>query len=165
VDDSHEDQLLIVRALRNFWSHPIYWVESGNEAIRYLNGDGRFGNRREFPYPTMIMTDLKMSDGDGFDLLYNLKRNPLWAVIPTVILSGSSDTDDIKKAYELGASCYLTKPNNYTALERLMGKLVDFWMECEVPEIDASGRMLLTKSAGKLGERFPSPSEKPTERD
>lgn len=164
VDDSKADQLLIVRALRNFFAHPIHCVSSGNEAIRYLNGEGRFADRGQFPYPTTIMTDLKMNDGDGFDLLQNLKHNPLWAIIPTIVLSGAGDLDDIKKTYALGASCYLTKPSGYNALKGLMGKLIDFWNECEVPEIDITGRMLKTESAGKLGEGFASPSEEPFER-
>jgi CheY-like chemotaxis protein len=165
VDDRPEDQMLIVRALQNFFTHPIHCVNGGNEALRYLNGEGRFADRSQFPFPTTIMTDLKMNDGDGFELLQNLKHNPLWAIIPTIVLSGSNDPDDIKTAYALGASCYLTKPQGHSELKGLMGKLVDFWKECEVPEIDVSGRMLKTESAGKLGERFPGPNEEPTRRD
>src|SRR5579872_6361530 len=161
VEDSEADQILIMRALREFFPHPLHRVKSGNEAVHYLNGDGGFSNRFEFPYPTIIMTDLKMPDGDGFDLLQNLKHNPLWAIIPTVVLSGSGDADDIKKAYALGASCYLNKPSGYSELKALMGKLIDFWKECEVPEVDVSGRMLKTESAGRLGERFPGPNEEP----
>src|SRR5690242_12549803 len=116
VEDRPEDQILIVRALQNFFTHPIHCVSSGNEAVRYLNGEGRFSDRTQFPYPTTIMTDLKMHDGDGYDLLQNIKRHPLWAIIPTVVLSGSGDLDDIKTAYRLGASCYLTKPSRYPEL-------------------------------------------------
>lgn len=164
VDDSLEDQILMSRALRSVFAGPIRTVNSGNEAIRYLNGEGQFADRNQFPYPTTIMTDLKMQDGDGFDLLHNLKSNPMWAVIPTLVLSTSSDEDDIKKSYQLGASCYLVKPSGYPKLQQLMGKIIDFWKECEIPEIDVSGRMLMTESAGKIGERFEVPDSKQTER-
>lgn len=164
VDDSETDQMMIVRALRNLLTYPLHCVSSGNEAIRYLNGEGAFADRARFPYPSTIMTDLKMGDGDGFDLLQNLKHNPLWVIIPTLVLSGSSDADDIKQAYALGASCYLVKPSGYAELKSLIGKLIGFWNECEVPEIDPSGRLLQTQSAGKLGERFPGPADAPARR-
>jgi CheY-like chemotaxis protein len=69
-------------------------------------GEGKFSNRTEFAYPTFIMTDLKMPSADGFAVLEFLKGNPEWAVIPTIVFSASSDLDDIKKAYMLGASSY-----------------------------------------------------------
>ena len=159
VDDSVADQVLIVRALKEVFPHEIHCVSSANEAIRYLNGEGEFTDRAKYAYPTLIMTDLKMPEGTGFDLLHNLKSNPLWVIIPTVVLSASSDPDDIKKCYELGASCYLTKPSGYPELKVLMRKLVEFWDVCDVPEIDVSGKILATESKGKLGEGFPSPVE------
>ncbi|HZQ46645.1 MAG TPA: response regulator [Verrucomicrobiae bacterium] len=164
VEDSLADQILINRALRSVCSHPIRTVNSANEAIRYLNGEGHFADRSQFPYPTTIMTDLKMQNGDGFDLLQNLKHNPLWAIIPTIVLSSSNDLDDIKGSYLLGASCYLVKPNDYFRLQQLMGKIVDFWKECEIPEVDVSGKMLGTESGGKMGERFEHAGPSPTER-
>jgi CheY-like chemotaxis protein len=164
VDDSEDDRFLIVRALRNFWTAPIHCLNSGNEAIAYLNGEGEFADRNQFPYPTTIMMDLKMPDGDGFDLLQNLKQNPLWAIIPTIVLSASGDPDDIKQTYALGASCYLTKPGPYEDLKKLMGELVRFWDKCEVPEIDITGKMLETDSTGKLGARFPKSTDQSTKR-
>lgn len=165
VDDSEDDRFLIVRALRNFWTDPIHSVNSATEAIAYLNGEGRFADRNQFPYPTMIMADLKMPDGDGFDLLQNLKQSPLWAVIPTIVLSSSGDPDDVKQAYALGASCFLSKPGNYAGLDKLMGELINFWDKCEVPEVDVSGKLLETSSQGKLGGRFPKLTDKSTRRE
>jgi CheY-like chemotaxis protein len=91
---------------------------------------------------------------DGFSVLAHLKRNPEWAIIPTVILSGSRDLDDIKKAYMLGASSYHVKPDTLDALRKQLRVLHDYWMTCEVPQVDTTGQQLPTNSAGKLGERF-----------
>ncbi|MDB6122039.1 MAG: response regulator receiver protein [Pedosphaera sp.] len=162
VDDSEDDRFLIVHALREHWKDTLHCVNSGNEAIRYLNGDAEFADRRKFPYPTIVMTDLKMPDGDGFHLLQNLKKNPAWAVIPTIVLSASRNLDDVKHAYALGASCYLHKPGKHADLNTLMGELIHFWDKCEVPEIDTEGKMLETHSTGKMGEHLPKFADKET---
>jgi CheY-like chemotaxis protein len=155
VDDSEDDLFLVIRAFKkNGIAALIQSVESGTEAIAYLNGEGKFGDRAKFPYPSFIMTDLKMPNGDGFSVLASLKANPSWRIIPTIVLSASSDTDDIKKSYALGAASYFVKPSSFEDLTRLIGKLYGYWEDCEVPEIDESGRMLQTQSEGKLGQRF-----------
>ena len=69
----------------------------------------------------------------------------------------SSDADDITKAYMLGASSYHVKPNSIDDLRQLLKVLHDYWMTCEVPEVDDTGHQVHTDSKGKLGERFAPP--------
>lgn len=155
VDDSSDDQLLISRAFKaNGVTRPIVWVSSGEEAIAYLKGAGRFSDRALFPYPSFIMTDLKMPKGDGFSVLQHLKSTPEWAVIPTVVFSASEDLDDIKRAYMLGAGSYIIKPPTFAGMRECLRVFYDYWMWCETPAIDSTGKRLPTDSKGKLGERF-----------
>ncbi|MDB6122756.1 MAG: response regulator receiver protein [Pedosphaera sp.] len=155
VDDSPDDLDLLKIAFRAAKvANPILSVNSGNEAIAYLNGEGKFADRTTYPYPTFILTDLKMPNGDGFSVLENLKKNPEWAVIPTVVMSGSADHDDIKRSYMLGASSYFIKPGDYDALKVLMQTLHNYWKSCETPATDTTGKRLETDSRGKLGARF-----------
>jgi CheY-like chemotaxis protein len=158
IDDDPDFLFLAERALRkNGVTNPIQMVENGSAGIAYMMGEGKFGDRKTYPYPTFIITDLKMPAGDGFAVLEHLKGNPAWAVIPVVVLSGSSDKDDIKKAYMLGASAYHEKPTDVAALQYQLKVLYDYWMTCQVPQVDISGRQLHTNSEGKLGERFEQP--------
>ncbi len=122
-----------------------------------MMGEGRFADREAHPYPTFIITDLKMPVADGFSVLEHLKGNPAWAVIPVVVMTSSTDKDDIKKAYMLGASAYHRKPNDAGGLVHQFKIMHDYWMTCEVPQVDMSGRQLHTNSEGKLGERFEQP--------
>lgn len=155
VDDSEDDLCLLKVAFRSAKvTNPVQSVNSGNQAVAYLNGEGKYADRATYPYPTFILTDLKMHDGDGFCVLENLKNNPEWAVIPTVVMSGSIDTDDIKRCYTLGASSYFVKPSNLDRLRELMQILHTYWKSCETPATDATGKRLETESSGKLGERF-----------
>jgi CheY-like chemotaxis protein len=155
VDDDENDQVFIMQAFRKIGvTDPIHVVSGGDEAIGYMKGEGKYADRTNFAYPTFILTDLKMPKGDGFAVLYFLKSNPDWAVIPTVVFSASADLDDIKKSYLLGASSYHVKPHNPGKLHEQLAVPYAYWMTCEVPEVDSTGKQLPTNSSGKLGERF-----------
>lgn len=156
IDDDPNDLYLIERTFRLVGVHgPIQLLESGVEAIDYLKGNGRYADRNLYAYPTFIMTDLNMPCADGFTVLEYLKSNPESAIIPTVVLTSSHDKDDIKKSYMLGASSYHVKPQSPEKLQQLLKILHEYWMSCEVPQVDRAGRRLVTESKGKLGERFP----------
>jgi CheY-like chemotaxis protein len=158
VDDDSNDLFLIERAFRKIGvTDPIQTINGGREAIAYIMGEGKYADRKQYAYPTFITTDLKMPIVDGFSVLEHLKNNPEWAIIPTVVLTSSRDLDDIKKAYMLGASSYHVKPNSADALRAQLKVLHEYWMTCEVPQVDSSGRQLRTDSEGKLGERYKQP--------
>lgn len=155
VEDDPNDQLFIKEGLREAGAVcPIHVVSDGVEAIAYMRGEGKYAEREKFAYPTFIIMDLKMPRVDGFGVLEFLKKNPAWKIVPAVVLSASSDLDDIKKSYMLGASSYHVKPQNMDKLRRQLKVLYDYWLTCEVPQVDISGKQLETESRGKLGERF-----------
>jgi CheY-like chemotaxis protein len=155
VDDDPNDLLLVQTAFKAVGvASRIQTVESGHEAVSYLKGEGKYADRSVYGYPDFVLTDLKMPGLDGFAVLEHLKKNPDSAIIPTVILSGSKDNDDIKKAYLLGASSYHVKPSSPGELRALVKVLYDYWMLCEAPEVDVHGKQVETDSSHKLGERF-----------
>src|SRR6478752_2177847 len=132
IDDDPHDRILIERAFRAAGvKDPIQVLNDGLEAIAYMKGEGKYADRGLFTYPTFITTDLKMPGADGFAVLEHLRRNPEWAVIPTVVLTGSSDLDDIKKAYMLGASSYHVKPTAPDGLRHILKALHNYWLTCE----------------------------------
>src|SRR5687767_6448209 len=151
VDDDENDRLLMARALKSVDTQcSIHLLSGGNEAIAYLSGEGRFADRDEFQFPGYILTDLKMRDGNGFDVLQYLKRHPDKCVFPVIILSGSGDTHDVAQAYQLGASAYFIKPSNIDELRTLLRKIYECFSECEVPQVSSSGQRLPTEPRGKL---------------
>jgi CheY-like chemotaxis protein len=153
-DDPDFLDLMEMAFIKNGIEGVINKVTDGAEAIAYMMGEGKYADRVRYEYPTFIMTDLKMPRADGFAVLEHLKSNPDWAIIPSVVFSGSADLDDIKKAYMLGASSYHIKPPNFESLRVRLKILNDYWMTCETPQVDVTGRQLPTNSVGKLGERF-----------
>lgn len=161
VEDDPLDRELIRTAFREIGeTDALQSVNDGLQAIAYLMGEGIYSDRIQYPYPSFIITDLKMPGADGFDVLEHLKANPAWAIIPTVVLTGSADPDDIRTAYRLGASSYHVKPADLRGLNNQLKILHDYWMTCKVPAVDRSGKQLHTVPKDKLSAaRFPLPNQ------
>lgn len=60
--------------------------------------------------PELVLTDTRLIEGDGFQLIQTLKANPDWASIPVVFLASDKSLEDKIRGFELGAEDYLTKP-------------------------------------------------------
>ena len=162
VEDDDDQREFIQKEFKALGAHyKIHGLTSGNDAIAYLKGEGGFSDRSKFEFPSYIITDLGMSDGDGFAVLEFLKNNPAFSVIPVVMLSSSDDPDDVRHAYLLGASSFFTKPGSLKSLRELVRKIHEYWTDCEVPEVDLDGYALETSSKGKRGERFTKPTRPP----
>jgi CheY-like chemotaxis protein len=160
VDDDEHDRFFLERAFQKLGPYyKIHAMHDGDEAIQFIKGEGKYENRKEFQFPSYIITDLKMRPGDGFKLLDFIKKHPALSIIPVVMLSGSSDTDDIRHAYLLGASSYFTKPSDSDELTKLIKSIHDYWTQCQVPAVNEDGFALMTSSVGKAGEDYPKPRD------
>ena len=136
AEDDEDDVTLLHAAIRRAgMNNPIRFVPNGYEAVEYLMGHGDYADRRKYPFPRIIITDLKMPRLTGLELLDWLHRHPKCAVIPTVLLSGSAVRDDIENAFHLGVNSYFQKPTTLDELTALMHLLHEYWSKSEVPLI------------------------------
>ena len=109
VDDRDDDLVIIRRAFEKARViNPIVTAQGGEEAIRYLNGEGEYANRKEFPLPSLVLLDLKMPKVDGFDVLEWIRSQPTLASLRVVVLTSSDDMKDVNRAYEMGANSFVT---------------------------------------------------------
>ena len=109
VDDSVDDRHFMRLALRG---HPkltvVGEVCDGEEAISYLSGLDRFGEREKHPFPDVMFLDLKMPRLGGFDVLKWLQTQAFKDLV-VVIVSGSILPQDVEQSLALGASAYYGK--------------------------------------------------------
>ena len=155
AEDEPNDAFFLQRAFRaNGIDDPIHVVADGTEAIAYLRGEGEYADREKYEFPSFIISDLKMPGQDGFAILEALRSKPEWSVVPMIILSGSSDENDIERAYMLCAKAYLVKPAAFEDLRNLIKKFHDFWSLCETPRVNKDGEKLPTNGEGKIGDRY-----------
>lgn len=75
-------------------------------AIAYLAGQEPFADRDQSPYPTVILLDLKLPRRSGFEVLEWLRAQPGLRRLPVVVLTSSGQTEDVNRAYDLGANSY-----------------------------------------------------------
>jgi len=139
VEDDLNDIFLVKRAFKMAeLENPLQVVTDGEEATRYLSGQGKYADRRAHPLPKLIVMDIKMPRMTGFEVLEWIKHDHTFRRIPVVIVSSSDRPQDIDRAYELGANAYMVKPFNFRAVERLFGSITHYWgLECAKPGLEA----------------------------
>jgi CheY-like chemotaxis protein len=103
-------------------------VTSGEEAMAYLKGEGRYHNRAEFPLPAVVLLDLNMPRKNGLEILEWIRRQPVLRRTCVYILSASTRREDIDRAYALGANAYLVKPSTLDELSH-MAKTLVAWLK------------------------------------
>ena len=114
AEDSKDDAYLIQRAFnREGWESELQVVRDGVEAIEYLEGAGRYANRSRFKFPDLLLLDLKMPFGDGFQVLGWVKSKPDLRNLPVVILSDCDFVEEVNKAHRLGAHSYFVKTRDF----------------------------------------------------
>jgi CheY-like chemotaxis protein len=139
AEDDPNDVIFIKRAFaKNGSVNPIHACANAADAIAYFQGVGRYADRSLFPFPTLLITDIKMPGSDGFQLLTWIRSNPKYRLIPVVILSASNQEEDTRRGYELGANAFIKKPSDFSELTRTLGLMAQFWEICEKPSLPES---------------------------
>lgn len=129
VEDDPYDLKLIRRAIdKARILNPVQAVDDGEAALAYLGGAPPYENRNEHPLPVVVLLDLKLPRLSGFEVLSWLRTQPGLGRVPVVVLTSSSETPDINRAYDLGASSYLVKPVGTDALVDLLKSIQMYWL-------------------------------------
>jgi CheY-like chemotaxis protein len=131
ADDSEDDEVLFRRVLRlSGLVNPVVLVRDGEEAIAYLAGEGRYGDREKHPMPKVLMLDLKMPKKSGFDVLEWLKGRPELQELLVVVLTSSERIEDLQRSYKMGADTFLTKPCQVEDMKNLVSGFSGYWSGC-----------------------------------
>ncbi len=99
-------------------------VRDGDEALAYLRSEENYTGHL---HPDMIFLDLHLPKLSGLEVLQEIKNNPAWSPTPVVVVSGSADPSEIRRAYELHASCYIKKPSDLEEFLRFIRICYEFW--------------------------------------
>jgi CheY-like chemotaxis protein len=129
-----EDDLTDVALMSLAWGKssvtvPLCVVRDGQEAMDYLAGREQYQDRQRYPFPSLVLLDLKMPRVNGFEVLDWLQQHARLRRVPVVVLSGSDDRGDLNRAYDLGANSYLVKPSAFEELHVLVDRVKAYWVE------------------------------------
>jgi CheY-like chemotaxis protein len=129
IDDSSDDRFLLKRSISKAGIlNPVHEVSSGHEAIQYISGTGKFSDRIKFPSPSILLLDLQMPEGDGFEVLDWIKRKSTVHGLLVIVLTRAEEIRHINKAYALGANSFLTKPGEEKEMDGLISSFREFWL-------------------------------------
>lgn len=132
VEDNADDFALLKLASQKCgMPFSLQHAEDGEQAVAYLDGSRAYADREEYPFPDLVLLDLKMPRLDGFEVLQWIRRNPATKALPVVVLAGSSFRADIRRALELGANSYAAKPGRFEELQVLIDQIADVWLARE----------------------------------
>lgn len=125
VEDNPGDaQLTQIAVEDSKMSIKLNVVEDGVEAMNFLQKQGKYAKAT---CPDLILLDLNLPRKDGREVLAEIKNDDILKRIPVVVLTTSQAEDDILKAYDLSANCYITKPVDFDQFVKIVQSIEHFW--------------------------------------
>jgi CheY-like chemotaxis protein len=134
VEDNPDDEALTLRALKQSkLANEIVIARDGSEALDFMFGTGPHEGRDLSRMPTVVLLDLKLPKVSGLEVLQQLRANPRTRLIPVVILTSSSEDEDMLRSYEFGANSYVRKPVVFGNFADAVSQLGLYWMLLNEP--------------------------------
>ena len=130
VEDNPAEAALmrdLLKTLRR--PHELYFAADGLDALDFLHCRGAYADA---PRPNLILLDVQMPRMNGHDFLTSIKNDPQFSVIPVIMLSTSIRPEDISRAYQAHANCYVQKPNSLERAEKLIRAIEAFWIDVAI---------------------------------
>lgn len=129
VEDNPDDEELTLRALRRSkLTNEISVVHDGREALDFIFCNGKYSDRNPSTLPAVILLDLKLPKLNGIDVLKRIRSNEKTRLVPVVILTSSSEDEDMINSYSSGANSYVRKPVAFSAFADAVSELGLYWM-------------------------------------
>jgi two-component system response regulator len=129
VEDNPDDEELTLLALKqgNIVNEVIV-AHDGVEALDYLFATGQHAGRDPSRLPQLVLLDLKLPKRDGLEVLRRLRADPRTQLIPVVVLTCSSEEEDVVASYRLGANSYVRKPVEFHRFADAVRQLGLYWL-------------------------------------
>ncbi|MBC7806781.1 MAG: response regulator [Akkermansiaceae bacterium] len=112
-----DDEPNIVRLIQVNLERDGYTVETANNGAQAL---AKIRQSR----PDLLVSDVMMPEMDGFELLANIRRDPMLADLPVIMLTAKAQDRDVMEGYTRGADMYLTKPFNPMELKQFVKRIL-----------------------------------------
>lgn len=126
VEDQDDDVELTLRAFRqNRLANEVVVARDGIEALEWLHGTEPDGSRR---HAALVLLDLKLPRMDGLEVLQRIRADDHTRFVPVVMLTSSSEEQDLVASYEQGANSYVRKPVDFERFVESARQLGLYWL-------------------------------------
>ncbi len=129
VEDNPTDAELCMRALKkNNLANGLVWVKDGAEALDFLFKRGAYADRINKQNPSVVLLDLRLPKVDGLEVLRAIKADASTSLIPIVVLTSSTQDQDVVASYKLGVNSFVSKPVEFNAFMKVVSELGLYWL-------------------------------------
>lgn len=133
VDNDPGDEALIRRLFQQAGHRPdIRGVRTADEALDYLARREAWAAPGAAPRPQLLLLDLNLPGMPGLALLEILRKDPGLAALPIIVLTTSSDEEEVARSYALGANSFITKPGDLEGFRSVVKTLGDLWLRTAI---------------------------------
>jgi chemotaxis family two-component system response regulator Rcp1 len=125
VEDNPSEARLAQEALSESTLAPrVHLVNNGDDALDFVR---RQGAHTAAVAPDLILLDLNLPRRGGHEVLRAIKSDPQLCHIPVIVLTTSTNEDDVRRAYQNNANCYVSKPLDLDRFIEFVQLLSSFW--------------------------------------
>lgn len=134
VEDNPDDEELTLMALQESQIvNEVVVTRDGAEALDYLFATGRYTDRDPAHLPALVLLDLKLPKLSGLEVLQRMRGDPRTRLLPVVVLTSSSEEEDIIASYDLGANSYVRKPVEFHRFADAVRQVGMYWLLVNQP--------------------------------
>jgi two-component system response regulator len=129
VEDDLDDVKLALLAFKGAnLGNTIHVARDGVEALEFLFCSASGVDQISPAGPKLILLDLKLPGPDGHEVLRRIKSDPRTSGIPVIVLTSSSEEQDVMRAYGSGAHSYIVKPFDFEQFMESVRDIGTFWL-------------------------------------
>lgn len=134
VEDNPDDVELTLDALTDSnIRNEIVVAKDGAEALDYIFATGQYADRDISDFPAVVLLDLKLPKINGLEVLERIRADERTKVIPVVILTSSTEEEDMLTSYKLGCNSYIRKPVDFDQFAKSVKQLGLYWLVLNEP--------------------------------
>jgi two-component system response regulator len=129
VEDNSADEVLTLRALKkNHVANRVIVARDGAEALDFVFATGAHAGRDASDLPQLVLLDLNLPKIGGLEVLKRIRADERTQFIPVVVLTSSSEDEDVLTSYATGANAYVRKPVDFREFSEAAATLGLFWL-------------------------------------
>ncbi len=129
IEDREEDIELALMALKKHnLVNNIKIIKDGEKALEFMFATGEYSDKAIDRLPKLVLLDLKLPKVSGFEVLRQIRADERTKLTPVVILTSSSENNDISEGYRLGANSYIVKPVNFDNFVKAVSEVGLYWL-------------------------------------
>jgi two-component system, response regulator len=132
-DNADHQELTLMTLSENRIGDEVVVAGDGVEALEYLFGQGAHAGRDPRDVPALILLDLKLPKLNGIEVLRRIRDDERTRYVPVVILTSSSEEEDIVASLRGGANSYVRKPVDFARFVEQLHLLQVYWLLVHEP--------------------------------